>query len=130
MKKLFSKSTFKLPKWLHWFLRLISAAILLQTLFFKFSGAPESVYIFTQLGIEPWGRILSGVVEAIASLLLLSSAYCRMGALLSLGTMTGAIFSHLATLGIEVRGDGGLLFSLAVTVWVSSLLILLENRKS
>ena len=42
-------------------LRLVPAIILLQTLYFKFSAAPESVFIFEQLGLEPWGRIGLGV---------------------------------------------------------------------
>ena len=49
--------------WTSWALRLIVAVILLQTLFFKFSAAKESVYIFSTLGMEPWGRIGSGVFE-------------------------------------------------------------------
>ncbi len=104
-----------------WTLQLIAAGILLQTLFFKFSAAEESVYIFTAVGryagiaaMEPWGRIGSGVVELIASLLLLSPRTAPVGALLAMGVLAGAIASHLLILGIEVKGDGGLLFALAV----------------
>lgn len=102
-----------------WILRLVAAAILLQTLFFKFTGAPESVYIFTKVGAEPWGRIGSGVVELIAAILLLMPRYTWAGSLLAMGMMAGAIVSHLTVLGIEVQGDKGLLFALAVIVFVS-----------
>ena len=111
-----------------WVLQLVVAGILLQTLFFKFTGAAESVYIFSTLGAEPWGRIGSGVVELIAAILLLVPATTTVGAALALAVITGAIFSHLTVLGIDVQGDGGLLFSLAVTVFVASGLILLLRR--
>ena len=97
-----------------WALRLIAAVILLQTLYFKFTAAPESVYIFTQMGIEPWGRIGSGVVELVASILLFIPRTLYIGAGLALGTMLGAIASHLFVLGISVQDDGGQLFVLAV----------------
>jgi UPF0716 family protein affecting phage T7 exclusion len=108
---------------LSWVLQLSVAAILLQTLFFKFTGAEESVYIFTALGAEPFGRYASGVAELIASVLLLVPGFAPYGALLSLGVISGAIVSHLTVLGIEVRGDGGLLFGLAVIVFICSLAI-------
>jgi len=111
-----------------WALQLVVAAILLQTLFFKFTGAPESVYIFSTLGAEPWGRIGSGVVELIAAILLLVPATTTVGAALAMGVMVGAILSHLTLLGIEVQGDGGLLFGLALTVFVASGVILLLRR--
>lgn len=113
---------------LSWALQLVVAAILLQTLFFKFTGAPESVYIFTTVGAEPWGRIGSGVVELIAAILLLVPFTTTIGAALAMGVMVGAIMSHLAILGIEVQGDGGLLFGLALTVFVSSGVVLLIRR--
>ena len=104
-----------------WVLRLIAAIILLQTLFFKFTASEESVYIFSTLGIEPWGRIASGIVELIAALLILIPKTTAFGAVLAAGVMSGAIFSHLFTpLGIEVKGDGGLLFFYAVLVLLSS----------
>lgn len=111
------------------FLRVIVAAILLQTLFYKFSGAAESVYIFSTVGMEPWGRIGSGVVELIASVLLLAPRYAWAGAMIALGTITGAIFFHLTLLGIEVQGDGGFLFILACIVFVCSAVILWQERK-
>jgi hypothetical protein len=113
---------------LSWLLQLVVAGILLQTLFFKFTGAPESVYIFSTLGAEPWGRIGSGVVELIASVLLLMPATTTIGAALALGVISGAIVSHLAILGIEVRGDGGLLFALAIIIFVASAAILVLRR--
>ena len=111
-----------------WVLRLVAAFILLQTLFFKFTGAAESVYIFTKVGAEPWGRIGSGVVELIAAVLLLWPRFTWLGALLAAGVMAGAIMSHLTILGIEVQGDGGLLFYLAITVLVASLSLLYLQR--
>ncbi len=110
-------------------LQLIVAAILLQTLFFKFTGAEESVYIFTTLGAEPWGRIGSGLVELIASALLLLPRTVTLGAILSLGTISGALLSHLTKLGIVVQDDGGLLFGLALVVFVSSAAILWLRRR-
>ena len=107
-----------------WLLRLVVAGILLQTLFFKFSGAPESVFIFATLGAEPYGRIGSGIVELIASGLILATPTVALGALLAVGLMGGAIMSHLTVLGIEIMGDGGLLFALAIIVFVSSLAVL------
>jgi hypothetical protein len=111
-----------------WALQLIVAGILLQTLFFKFTGAAESVYIFSTLGAEPWGRIGSGVVELIAALLLLFPETITIGAILALGVIAGAIVSHLTVLGIEVQGDGGVLFLLALAVFVSSVAILFLRR--
>lgn len=108
---------------------LIAAIILLQTLFFKFSGAPESVYIFSTLGMEPVGRIGSGVTELVAAILLLWPGRSWLGALLALGVMAGAIVSHLTILGIEVQGDGGLLFGLAFSVAALSVWILFRERE-
>jgi hypothetical protein len=113
---------------LDWGVTLLVALILLQTLFFKFTAAPESVYIFTTVGIEPFGRIGSGVVELIASLLLLYPATRWIGAFLSLGVISGAIMSHLTILGIEVLGDGGYLFYLGLTVFFGSAFILFLNK--
>src|SRR5271165_5430856 len=114
-----------------WTLRAIAAVILLQTLFFKFTGAKESVYIFTTLGMEPWGRIGSGVVELIAAILLLLPTTVVFGAILSLGVISGAIFFHLTKLGIALPAvdDHGELFALAVTVFVCSLAVLAMHRQ-
>lgn len=113
---------------LSWALQLATVGILVQTLFFKFTGAEESVYIFTTLGMEPWGRIGSGIAELIAALLLLAPRMAVPGGLLSLGVISGAIASHLTRLGIAVKGDGGLLFGLALTVFACSAGILLIRR--
>ena len=111
-----------------WILQLVAAAILFQTLFFKFTGAEESVYIFTTLGMEPWGRIGSGVAELIACILLLTPRTVPLGAILALGVISGALVSHLTKLGIVVKDDGGLLFGLAVVVFVASAIVLLIRR--
>ena len=113
-----------------WILRGIAAVILLQTLFFKFTGAKESVYIFSTLGLEPWGRIGSGVVELIASVLLLMPSTVVYGAILSLGVITGAIISHLTRLGIALPAvdDHGELFALAITVFICSAAVLIMHR--
>ena len=114
---------------LSWTFQMIAAAILFQTLFFKFTGAPESKYIFSTLGIEPWGRIGTGVMELIAVGLLLYPKTPVLGAVLALGLMGGAIMSHLTRLGIEVQGDHGLLFKLALTVLVAALIIVTIRRR-
>ena len=115
---------------LSWVLRAIAAAILLQTLFFKFSGARESVYIFTAVGMEPWGRIGSGVVELIASILLVVPGTVVYGALISLAVISGAIFFHLTKLGIALPAvdDKGELFALAVVVFICSAAVLILHR--
>lgn len=111
-----------------WVLRIVAAGILLQTLFFKFTGSPESIYIFETVGLEPFGRYASGVTELIAAILLLIPKFNWLGALLALGVMAGAIMSHLTVLGIEVKEDGGLLFTLAVIVFASSAILLFLDR--
>ena len=112
-----------------WILQIIAAVILAQTLFFKFTGAEESKYIFTTLGVEPWGRVASGCAELVAVVLLLVPRTVTLGALLSLGMMTGAIGSHLTKLGVVVQNDGGLLFGLGVTVFLCSVVILFLRRQ-
>jgi hypothetical protein len=111
-----------------WICRVTAAVILLQTLFFKFSGAPESVYIFTTVHMEPWGRYGTGMVELIAAVLLFSSCHCWLGAMLALGVISGAIVSHLTVLGIDVQGDHGLLFALALIVFIASAVVLFMHR--
>jgi hypothetical protein len=110
------------------FLRFLGSIILLQTLYFKFSGSLESKFIFSSLGVEPWGRWLAGISELIAGLLLLISATQVLGALMGLGIMIGAILSHLFVLGIEVHNDGGFLFILATVVLISCGLIIYLQR--
>jgi len=115
-------------KTLSWVLRIIAAVILLQTLFFKFSSSQESVYIFTTLGIEPYGRIGSGIVELIAAILILIPRTTLFGATLGLVTMFGAIFSHIFVLGIEVKNDGGTLFALALITFICCLILIIQNK--
>ncbi|MCL9804404.1 DoxX family protein [Flavobacterium amniphilum] len=110
-------------------LKLIVAVILLQTLFFKFTAQPESVYIFTTLEAEPFGRIGSGIVELIASIMLFFNKTRFYGAFIAMGTMLVAILSHLFILGIEVNNDKGMLFTLAVITFVCSCVLLYKFRK-
>jgi uncharacterized membrane protein YphA (DoxX/SURF4 family) len=112
-----------------WICRIVAAVILLQTLFFKFTGAEESVYIFTKVGLEPWGRYASGVAELFAAVLLLFPRTVWLGAVIAAGVMLGAIGSHLTKLGIVVKDDGGLLFSLALIVFAASLVTLFIHRR-
>jgi len=111
-----------------WIVKLTAVIILLQTLFFKFSGAQESIYIFQTLGVEPYGRIGSGVIELIASILILIPKTTLIGALLGSGTMLGAVFSHIFVLGVEVQNDGGTLFVLAVITLLSCLFLVYTER--
>lgn len=112
-----------------WIVKLTAVIILLQTLYFKFSGAEESIYIFSTLGAEPYGRIGSGIVELIASILILIPRTTILGAIMGVGTMTGAILSHLFILGIEVKNDGGTLFILAIITFLCCL-VLIYNQKN
>jgi uncharacterized membrane protein YphA (DoxX/SURF4 family) len=112
-----------------WICRIAAAVILLQTLFFKFTAAPESVYIFTKVGLEPWGRIGSGIVELIAAILLLVPRFTWLGAIIAMGVIGGAIMSHLTVLGLVVMDDGGLLFILAVVIALCSAVVLFINRR-
>jgi len=119
----------KARKTVEWALRLVVAAILFQTLFFKFTGAEEAIYIFKTLGMEPWGRIGSGIAELVAVVLLLVPRTVVYGAGLALVVIVGAIGSHLTRLGIEVQGDGGLLFGLALVVFAGSAAVLWMRRR-
>jgi len=110
-------------------LRIAAAAILLQTLYFKFTGHPESVELFTKLGVEPWGRIGTGIIELITGFLLLIPSTAFLGAFLGMGLMSGAIFSHLTVIGIESKGDGGQLFILAIIVLVCCLVLLAIHKQ-
>jgi len=111
-----------------WILQVVAAFILAQTLFFKFSGAEEPIYIFTTLGVEPWGRILSGIAELVAVVLLLIPRKAVVGAFLSIGVMLGATGAHLGPLGIVVKDDGGLLFALAIVVLLAGVGIVIIRR--
>lgn len=115
---------------LSWILRITAAVILAQTLFFKFTAAPESVYIFDKVGLGAAGRIGSGIAELIAAILLLIPGTIWLGAGLSLAVMGGAIMSHLTVLGIVVMNDHGLLFGLALTVAFCSAILLVIHRRT
>lgn len=110
-------------------LRIIVALILIQTLRFKFTAHPDSVYIFETVGLEPNGRLGIGVLELIAGILLLIPKTVWAGALLTLGLIGGAIFMHLTLLGIEVNNDKGVLFITAVVTFILSAIILYLYRK-
>ena len=118
----------KLQTIVFWMLRLVAGGIMLQTLFFKFTASPESVYIFTSLGMEPFGRIGIGLLELIASILILVPRTTAFGALLGLGLMSGALFFHFTKLGIEVQGDAGLLFIYALLVFISSAILVVAHK--
>ncbi len=111
-----------------WICQIAAALILLQTLFFKFSGAEESKFIFSSIGAEPWGRWASGVVELVAAVLLLYPRTAPIGAIIAMGVMSGAIMTHLTKLGIAVKDDGGLLFGLAIAVFVCSAVVAFLRR--
>lgn len=119
---------------LSWTCQVVAAAILAQTLFFKFSGAPESVHIFTQLGVEPWGRFASGVAELVVAVMLLMPRTAALGALAAIAMMVGAVGAHLTRLGVEIRlpdqseGDGGLLFALALLTIAASATVVFLRR--
>ena len=112
----------------NWGARILAAVILLQTLFFKFTGSEESVYIFSTLGMEPFGRIGSGIGELVAATLILIPRTTLLGALIGLGIISGAIAAHVFVLGIEVKNDGGLLFCLAVIVLLCCVFLVYRNR--
>ena len=120
-----------MKKYLSIILKVVAAAIMLQTLFFKFTGAQESVDLFTKIAGENEAamRIGTGIVEFIASALLFIPKRTWMGALLAAGTMSGAVMSHLTILGIEHNGDGGALFISAIATLVASGILLILNRK-
>lgn len=118
----------KVQKIAGFLLRLAAALILWQTLRFKFFAHPESVALFTKLGVEPWGRVATGVIELVAGILMLWRPAVFAGALLGIGLMTGAIASHLLVLGIESAGDGGQLFLLAIIEWLVCFIIAIIYR--
>lgn len=112
-----------------WVLRLLAAVIMLQTLYFKFTAHPQSVKLFTELGMEPWGRIGTGIFELIASILILNPRTTGYGALLGMGLMAGAIFFHLTKLGIVFDGDA-VLFTYALIVFICCAILTFFYRNS
>lgn len=113
-----------------WVLRLLVSIILLQTLYYKFTAHPDSVYIFSKLGVEPWGRIGLGIIELFTAILILVPKTKFIGMILSLFIIIGAVFSHVLVIGFNIHGDGGGLFSLALIIFVSDLLFFGINWKS
>ncbi len=111
-----------------WLLRLTVSIILLQTLYFKFTAHPDSIHIFSELGVEPWGRIGLGIIELITAIMIFIPQTKILGMVNSLGIMIGAILSHAMVLGINVSNDGGTLFSLAIIVFSAALLYLFLNK--
>lgn len=116
-------------KIIYWIAKIIAAVLMLQTLFFKFAGASESIYIFTTVHMEPWGRYGVGTLELVAAVTILLESTAWLGALLTLGLMAGAIGMHLTILGIEVQGDHGQLFLYAVIIALAALYVLYVNRQ-
>lgn len=110
-------------------LRVVAAIILLQTLYFKFTGQPESVELFTKLGVEPWGRKFTGILELITSILLLIPSTVFIASILLISLMFGAVASHILVIGIESKGDGGQLFILACITLVCGLLVAIIHKK-
>ena len=119
-----------MKKYIPLVIRIIIAAILVQTLYFKFGGHEDSLYIFEKTGLGDVGRIGSGIAELIAAVLILIPKTIWVGAAMTLGIISGAILMHLTKLGIEINGDGGTLFFMAVLLFILSLVTLLLNRKS
>ena len=119
----------KIENVISWVLRITATIILWQTLYFKFTAHPESVELFTKLGVEPWGRIATGIIELFIGILLIIPSTAFLGAFLGAGTMSGAILSHLAIIGIASKNDGGLLFGLAITVFICCAVIMILHKK-
>ena len=124
------KRHLKMRQWISTILSWIAAMIMAQTLWFKFTAAEESVYIFSSLGMEPWGRIGAGITELIAALLLVVPMSRHLGALIAMGLMLGAILFHLTVVDIVIMGDGGLLFYLAILTFICSMVVFILEYKS
>ncbi|WP_073087015.1 DoxX family protein [Winogradskyella jejuensis] len=116
-------------KYIKLIIRIAIAVILIQTLRFKFTAHPDSVYIFTEVGLEPYGRIGIGVVELVASILILIPRTTWLGSLAVIGIIGGAIMMHLTQLGIEINNDNGLLFYTAIVTFLLSVVSLWFARK-
>lgn len=118
-----------MKKYIPLIIRIVIAAILIQTLRYKFTAHPDSVYIFEKAGLGDVGRIGSGIVELIAAILILIPRTIWLGALLTLGMISGAIVTHLTKIGIEVNGDGGTLFFMAILIFILSAITLWIHKK-
>ena len=122
--------TMKTTEFIYGAARILAALLMIQTLYFKFTASPESIFIFTTVGMEPWGRVGVGIFELVASVLLLWNRMAWVGAALALGLMAGALFMHFTLLGIEVQGDGGQLFIYALIVTGASAFVLYRNKET
>ena len=111
-----------------WTCALVAASIMIETLFFKFTGSKESVYIFQKMGTEPWMRWIQGIWELLASLCLLTPPLRWMGGILTTGAMSAAILSHMTWLGYSILGDHGLLFCMAITTFTCGFTVLILHR--
>jgi len=118
-----------MKKYLPLIIRIVIAVILIQTLRYKFTAHPDSVYIFEKAGLGDAGRIGSGIVELIAAILILIPRTIWLGALLTLGVISGAIVTHLTKIGIDVNGDGGRLFFMAILIFILSAITLWLHKK-
>ena len=112
-----------------WVCSLIAAGIMIETLFFKFTGAEESVYIFSKMHTEPWWRWGQGIWELLASIGLLLPRWRWAGGILTTGAMGAAIFSHMTWLGFSILGDHGLLFGMACVTFVCGFTVLMLHRR-
>lgn len=118
----------KAKKIISMILRIVVAVIFIQTLFFKFTAHPDSVELFTALGVEPFGRIGLGIVELIVSLLILIPKTKALGIVSSIGIMIGAIGSHFLVIGTNFKGDGGALFAMAVVVFIAATILFFMHK--
>ena len=116
-----------IKKYYSLFLRITVAIIYIQTLYFKFTAHPDSVYIFTKMGVEPFGRISLGVIELIISICILIPKTKYAAIVMSIVIVLGALMSHIFILGIIVNGDNGLLFSLACLIFLLSIILFIYH---
>ena len=113
-----------------WVCQLVAAGIMIETLFFKFTAAPESVYIFKRMGTEPWWRWGQGIWELLASICLLVVPLRWAGGVLTTGAMLAAILSHMTWLGFSIQGDHGLLFGMAMVTFICGFTVMILHRHS
>lgn len=116
----------KITNIVSWIAQIIAVVIMGQSLFYKFTAHEESVAIFTDINMEPYGRILIGVLEVFACLLLLKRSSAHYGALLGFGIMGGAVIGHFTQIGFE--GARGQLGAMAFLVMICCAVILFIRR--
>ena len=109
-------------------IRIAISLIYLQTLYFKFTAHPDSVYIFSKLGLEPYGRIGIGMLELIVAILLVLNKTKLLSIIVSLGIITGAIASHLLVIGITIKEDHGGLFTLAIIIFTLNIVLIYLHK--